>query len=53
MQGWLLDKIPGVRKLNWKEVIGLNFYWADQPAELPDFQRKLPYWEAAFGFGFI
>lgn len=50
LQGWLLDKIPGVRKLNWKEVIGLNFYWTDQAAELPDFQRQLPYWEAAFGF---
>ncbi|MBL7805801.1 MAG: carboxypeptidase-like regulatory domain-containing protein [Saprospiraceae bacterium] len=50
LQGWLLDKIPLVRKLNWKEVIGLNFYWTEQAFELPDYQRQLPYWEAAFGF---
>ncbi|MFN8305070.1 MAG: DUF5686 and carboxypeptidase regulatory-like domain-containing protein [Saprospiraceae bacterium] len=50
LQGWLLDKIPGVRKLNWKEVIGLNFYWTDQAAELPASQQQLPYWEASFGF---
>lgn len=50
LQGWLLDKVPGLRKLNWKEVVGLNFYWSEQPAERPETQRALPYWEAAFGF---
>ena len=49
--GWLLDKVPGVRKLNWKEALSLNFYYANQVAlePLPD-KRTLPYWEASFGF---
>ncbi|MFN0033508.1 MAG: DUF5686 and carboxypeptidase regulatory-like domain-containing protein [Saprospiraceae bacterium] len=49
LQGWLLDKIPGLRKLNWKEVFGASFYYADQPARVPDLSGKLPYWELNFG----
>ncbi len=48
--GWIFDKIPGIRKLNWKEAIGLNFYYADQYAwEGQQPSRSLPYWEASFG----
>jgi len=50
LQGWLLDKIPGLRKLNWKEVIGAGFYAADQPSNDPKYPYQLPYWEVNFGF---
>jgi hypothetical protein len=50
MQGWLLDKIPGVRKLNWKEVFGGSIYYADQASLDPAFTGELPYWELNFGF---
>lgn len=49
--GWILDKIPGLRKLNWKENFGFGLYFADQYAwesQRPD--RSLPYWELSFGF---
>ncbi|MBK8967712.1 MAG: hypothetical protein IPM36_13795 [Lewinellaceae bacterium] len=48
--GWILDKIPGIRKLNWKENFGFGLYYADQYAwesQRPD--RSLPYWELSFG----
>ena len=48
--GWLLDKIPGIRKLNWKEALSLNFYYADTYATEQQTDRSLPYWEASFGF---
>jgi hypothetical protein len=50
LEGWLLDKIPGLRKLNWKEVFGANFYYAAQTSQDPVFSGKLPYWELNFGF---
>lgn len=50
LEGWLLDKIPLFRKLNWKEVFGANFYYAEQPSRDPAFTGKLPYWEVNFGF---
>jgi hypothetical protein len=50
LEGWMLDKIPLIRKLNWKEVVGVNFYYADQVAHEPGFTGKLPYWELNFGF---
>ncbi|MBL7826772.1 MAG: carboxypeptidase-like regulatory domain-containing protein [Saprospiraceae bacterium] len=50
LQGWLLDKIPLVRKLNWKEVFGAGVYYADQPSLDPAFTGELPYWELNFGF---
>ena len=49
LQGWLLDKIPGLRKLNLKEVIGGGIYYADQPTNDPTYPYKLPYWEVNFG----
>lgn len=50
LEGWLLDKIPGIRKLNWKEVFGVNFYYTKQPSRDPAFTGKLPYWELNWGF---
>ncbi|MDO8368554.1 MAG: DUF5686 and carboxypeptidase regulatory-like domain-containing protein [Saprospiraceae bacterium] len=50
LEGWLLDKIPLLRKLNWKEVFGANFYYADQASRDPAFTGKLPYWEINWGF---
>ena len=50
LEGWLLDKIPGLRKLNWKEVFGANLYYAKQPSRDPAFTGKLPYWELNWGF---
>jgi len=49
-EGWFLDKIPLLRKLNWKEVFGANFYYAEQPSRDPAFSGKLPYWELNWGF---
>jgi len=49
--GWILDKLPLLRKLAWKEALSIGFYYADSfatQAERPDVQ--LPYWEASFGF---
>lgn len=50
LEGWLLDKIPLLRKLNWKEVFGASFYYADQASRDPEFSGKLPYWELNWGF---
>ncbi|MDX2280827.1 MAG: DUF5686 and carboxypeptidase regulatory-like domain-containing protein [Saprospiraceae bacterium] len=50
LQGWLLDKIPVVRRLNWKEVFGVNVLWTRQDAILRDQVQNLPYWEVNFGF---
>ena len=50
LEGWLLDKIPLLRKLNWKEVFGVNFYAADQISRDPEFSQKLPYMELNWGF---
>ncbi len=50
LQGWLLDKIPGLRKLNWKEVVGAGVYYADQPTNDPAYPYQLPYWEINVGF---
>ncbi|MCA0238864.1 MAG: DUF5686 and carboxypeptidase regulatory-like domain-containing protein [Bacteroidetes bacterium] len=49
LQGWLFDKIPGIRKLNLKEVIGANFYYTDRPSADPTYTKSLPYWELNFG----
>jgi len=50
LQGWLFDKIPGVRKLNLKEVFGVNLYYANEIArETVSGNRELPYWEVNFG----
>lgn len=50
LQGWLLDKIPGLRKLNIKEVFGANFYYTDRTVSEGLRPEKLPYWEVNFGF---
>lgn len=50
LQGWLLDKVPGLRKLNWKEVFGANFYYTDRTVSEGILPEKLPYWEVNFGF---
>jgi hypothetical protein len=49
LQGWLLDKIPVLRKLNWKEVVGASVFYADQPSRDPAIAGKLPYWELNAG----
>jgi hypothetical protein len=49
LQGWLLDKIPGVRKLNLKEVMGANFYHTERTSSDPAYTKDLPYWEVNFG----
>lgn len=50
LEGWLLDKIPLLRRLNWKEVIGARLYYADQESRDPAYAGTLPYWEANIGF---
>lgn len=49
--GWILDKIPLIRKLNWNETLGFSAYYAEQYAwkeQRPG--TTLPYWELSFGF---
>ncbi|MCB0522880.1 MAG: DUF5686 and carboxypeptidase regulatory-like domain-containing protein [Saprospiraceae bacterium] len=50
LQGWLLDKLPLLRKLNWKEVIGGSIFYAEQESRDPAYTGKLPYWELNAGF---
>jgi len=45
LEGYLLDKIPLLRKLNFKEVVGASIFYAEQPSADPNFTGKLPYWE--------
>lgn len=50
-EGYFLDKIPGIRKLGWKEVLGFNVLWTDKGSLVPtETARPLPYWELNFGF---
>lgn len=50
-QGWLLDKIPLIRRLNWKEVFSVNlFHSAGAAVEQADAGNQKPYWEIGFGF---
>ncbi|MCC6462361.1 MAG: carboxypeptidase-like regulatory domain-containing protein [Saprospiraceae bacterium] len=49
--GFLLDRVPLLRKLNWKEALGASIYMTDQYAwedQRPN--NSLPYWELSFGF---
>jgi hypothetical protein len=50
LQGILLDRIPGLRKLNLKEVFGAGVYYANQASMDPFYTGKLPYWEVNIGF---
>ncbi|MEZ4920912.1 MAG: DUF5686 and carboxypeptidase regulatory-like domain-containing protein [Saprospiraceae bacterium] len=47
-QGFILDRIPLLRKLNWKEVLTVNAFYADSFAVQAG-QTKLPYWEIGAG----
>ena len=49
LQGWLLDKIPGLRKLNLKEVFGAGLYYAEYTVNEGLLPQKTPYWELNFG----
>lgn len=49
MEGWLLDKVPGLRRLHLKEVVAARLYWADRYlTALPDGGQN-PYWEVSAG----
>lgn len=50
LQGWLLDKIPLVRKLNWKETFGAKVYYTKQYWSDAVPNPATPYWELNFGF---
>ncbi len=50
LQGWLLDKIPGLRRLNWKEVFGASIYHTQNTYGENILEQKMPYWELNFGF---
>lgn len=50
LQGWLLDKIPGLRKLNWKEVFGVNLLYMKRFGVDSTTVREAPYWEVNAGF---
>lgn len=50
LQGWLLDKIPGVRKLNWKELFGFNMLYMKHFDADSTVLREAPYWEVNAGF---
>lgn len=49
LQGWVLDKIPLLRKLGWKEVFGAAVYYTEQRSQDIAFPEKLPYWELNAG----
>lgn len=49
LQGWLLDKLPLLRKLNLKEVVGFNAYYAETSRGEGVFTENLPYWEFNVG----
>jgi len=36
-QGWLLGKIPGIKKLKWHEVAGFHFLWTPQLQDYYEF----------------
>jgi Family of unknown function (DUF5686)/CarboxypepD_reg-like domain len=48
--GFILEKIPLLRKLNWKETLGAAFYYTDRAPVDPAFSGKMPYWEFNVGF---
>ncbi|MCS6930064.1 MAG: DUF5686 and carboxypeptidase regulatory-like domain-containing protein [Saprospiraceae bacterium] len=48
--GWVLEKLPLVRKLGWREVLCINAYHADRFAVQPFKPTvRLPYWEVGWG----
>ncbi|MBX2892049.1 MAG: carboxypeptidase-like regulatory domain-containing protein [Saprospiraceae bacterium] len=50
LQGWLLDKIPLLRKLHWKEVFGVGVYYTENTVNAELLPQRTPYWELNFGF---
>ncbi len=50
LKGWLLDKIPGLRKLNWNEVFGVSVYYTDRTVTESSERSVKPYTELNFGF---
>ena len=50
-QGFLLDKVPGLRKLNWKEVLTVNAFYSEKKAmSIADSSQAKPWLELGFGF---
>lgn len=49
LQGWLLDKIPGLRKLNLKEVFGAGVYYTNATYGETFRSNDMPYWELNVG----
>jgi hypothetical protein len=50
LQGWVFDKIPGIRKLQFKEVLGARFYYSPQTVGQTLLGRShMPYWELNAG----
>lgn len=49
--GWVLEKLPLLRKLGWREALSINAYYADRFA-VQDLrpETRLPYWEVGWGF---
>ncbi|MEM9916918.1 MAG: DUF5686 and carboxypeptidase regulatory-like domain-containing protein [Bacteroidota bacterium] len=48
-EGFILDKIPLLRKLNWKSVLSANLLIVEQDRQLFEEPKDL-YWEIAYGF---
>lgn len=49
-EGWLLDRVPLLRRLNWKEVMGAHFYHTNAYWSAAERHEAMPYWEVHFGF---
>ncbi len=48
--GWVLEKIPLLRKTGWREALSVNAYFADRyAAQTINRGVRLPYWEVAWG----
>jgi hypothetical protein len=50
LQGWLLDKLPLLRRLQWKEVLGASVLYSKSTTLDPTYAQSLPYWEFNAGF---
>ena len=48
-EGFLLDKIPLLRRLNWKEVVAFNALYSDRATGQTGETKEMPYWEWSFG----
>jgi hypothetical protein len=50
LQGWLLDKLPLLRQLKWKEELGVSVFYSQHTSADPSFPTSTPYWEFNAGF---